>query len=348
MVAPITGPFVKTEAVAGGSQVVDYNRRSTSYRQRRPYDLRLPYELRVEQLLYRSHANRGSVTEAYFGLSGASLVNKVHNQAYARFVNKLGNTAELGAGLAEARSSIAMMANRFKQLADFTRALKRGDWVAATQILAAYGKPPKGWGRMPPPKRIASGWLELWFGWVPLVGDIGNAIRVLESPIKSTRIRAQASGSISWGSYPVGTNMRRYSVAETYYEQLLADVYVSNPNLRLASQMGFINPASVAWELVPFSFVVDWFVNVGDVISSMSDFAGLTLVNPATTQKTDRTMNTWWTGDPYKMGAFSTYIKRTQGISGPTLALSTSRFGIWQASYSIALLTQLFPLKGRS
>lgn len=347
MADPVTGPFSTTQTVRGGTQVLDYNRSQTSWRQRRPYDKRLPYTLRVEQLLYRSHYNRGDVREAYFGPAGPETTVRVHNQAYASFVNKLGDTADLGAGLAEARSSIAMMANRFIQLRKFTRALRRFEWKKACQILGVGNrKPPQGWSpRWHPDKRVASGWLELWFGWVPAVGDIGNAVEVLQSPLKTTQVRTRAVESGYWRVWPSGINMRRYEVFQTHAEQLIADVYVSNPNLRLASQMGFINPAAVAWELVPFSFVADWFANIGDIISSMSDFAGLTLVNPATTTKTDRQMHVSWTGDPYKSGYRSIYLKRTQGISGPTFALSAQRFGIWQASYSLALFLQLLPRK---
>lgn len=58
-----------------------------------------------------------------------------------------------------------------------------------------------------------------------------------------------------------------------------AEVAVSNPNLWLANQLGLINPGTIALELVPFSFVFGWFVNLEQVISSMTDLYGLTLSN---------------------------------------------------------------------
>ena len=51
---------------------------------------------------------------------------------------------------------------------------------------------------------------------------------------------------------------------------------LSNLNLRLFDQVG-LNPFVTAWELIPFSFVVDWFVNIGDWVqaqtSSLVDLA---------------------------------------------------------------------------
>jgi hypothetical protein len=54
-------------------------------------------------------------------------------------------------------------------------------------------------------------------------------------------------------------------------------VRLSNSDALLANQMGFVNPLSVAWEVVPWSFLVDWVVNVGDVINSLTDLVGLEL-----------------------------------------------------------------------
>jgi hypothetical protein len=102
---------------------------------------------------------------------------------------------------------------------------------------------------------------------------------------------------------------------------MAVDVRVDNPNLHLAQQLGFINPLSVAWELVPFSFVVDWFGNVGQVLASFSDFAGLSQVNPRTTtfQKTTKLTQTY-TG--YVANHESVYVTRITSIVGPVLIRS--------------------------
>lgn len=57
------------------------------------------------------------------------------------------------------------------------------------------------------------------------------------------------------------------------------DIEVINDSLLTLDQCGLINPLSVAWELVPFSFVVDWFLPIGTYINSMSDYAGTRRTN---------------------------------------------------------------------
>jgi hypothetical protein len=105
--------------------------------------------------------------------------------------------------------------------------------------------------------------------------------------------------------------------------------------------LGFINPISVAWALVPFSFIVDWFVNVQQVLEQFTDFAGLTLSNPATTAfyeldyAYDRT-------DIYHPGGYtykSWEMVRTQGLSGPVLHLRPWKgLSPYRGATAIALL----------
>jgi hypothetical protein len=40
------------------------------------------------------------------------------------------------------------------------------------------------------------------------------------------------------------------------------------------TSLGLTNPALVAWELVPFSFVVDWALPIGDWLSSLDAMLG--------------------------------------------------------------------------
>jgi hypothetical protein len=54
-------------------------------------------------------------------------------------------------------------------------------------------------------------------------------------------------------------------------------LYYAVPNefLKTLSEGGITNPALVAWELLPWSFVVDWFLPIGNFISSWDAVAGL-------------------------------------------------------------------------
>lgn len=53
---------------------------------------------------------------------------------------------------------------------------------------------------------------------------------------------------------------------------------VSNAYARNLSRAGLINPAQIAWEVVPYSFIVDWVMPVGNIIEAMDARTGLTFV----------------------------------------------------------------------
>lgn len=180
-------------------------------------------------------------------------------------------------------------------------------------------------------RAFANNYLEFHFGWSPLVQDIGNSIEILTQGIPNYRIRGKASRTTpttySVGSAPV--DKQRHLMTSGY--TILARVEVADPNARLASQMGFVNPAVVAWELVPFSFVVDWFVNVGDVLSSYTDFLGFKFLESSVTSFNKDRVTTYYQSIDYgkpvgvvrKSGEFEAVnVKRQVGpIPGPSLAV---------------------------
>lgn len=53
---------------------------------------------------------------------------------------------------------------------------------------------------------------------------------------------------------------------------------ISNPQLSQLQQLGLTNPALVAWELVPFSFVFDWFISVGQYLQGITALHGVTIL----------------------------------------------------------------------
>lgn len=52
------------------------------------------------------------------------------------------------------------------------------------------------------------------------------------------------------------------------------------------SRYGFTNPIALAYELVPYSFVLDWWINLGDVLASLDN---LTLVKELYVRDSTRT-----------------------------------------------------------
>jgi hypothetical protein len=51
----------------------------------------------------------------------------------------------------------------------------------------------------------------------------------------------------------------------SFSKRLIAELY---EELSLQRSLGLVNPLEIAWEVVPYSFVVDWFLPVGSYIAA--------------------------------------------------------------------------------
>lgn len=110
--------------------------------------------------------------------------------------------------------------------------------------------------------------------------------------------------------------------------------------------MGLINPVQWMNEAIPFSFVVDWFSNLSQIISQMTDFVGLDVLDPCTvcvavgTEERVPLQTTTW---PYKKE--QTQFERTLSIPTAKLVFAYERFEWRRGLNAISLLVGFLPGK---
>lgn len=128
-------------------------------------------------------------------------------------------------------------------------------------------------------KIVQDTWLEYTFGWRPLIRDVQDALRLatqhpyaVSEPIEAfemdesrARVRdAESNGFLSVIRYGKRSNraMVRYKGA----------CYFVNQPPGFPEQLGlsWSNLAPTIWELIPYSFLVDYFTNIGKVIEGVS------------------------------------------------------------------------------
>lgn len=239
------------------------------------------------------------------------------DKALASLKEKAYASSQLGSTMAEWRSSVDMIADRAIQLRQAWSALRRGQLREFKRILKLDPKGPAG----SKPSDAAKLWLEYWFGWSPLVADVYDSIDALQSELPEKLITSRGYAPFEY----VLTHKRDFTWDWCYDRKgevlvrLGARVRVSNPNLFRANQLGLINPASIAWELVPFSFLVDWFIPVGQFLDGWSMWAGLSLTQTFTTRfskcKGSQWYVVWATGDKYNYTpSRAYYLRRDIGL----------------------------------
>lgn len=320
-----------------------------------------PHYFRMSRTYARSvGADAPNLSSGYWCSSGtvpsywSSYADDVHNRAYAKFVSQArdGASASLGATMAEWGQSQNMITKRAWQLTQAARYLKRGYPYEFFRELGMLHRMPRRLPNRTDPKKAADLWLEWWFGWLPLFKDLHEATDALQRdiPLRRTIVGKASSGKLVRNDTVIGPYYRTIeSLTVRLREKIQARVEVSNPNLYKATQLGLTNPATVLWEIVPFSFVVDWVIPVGKFLEGWTDFLGLTIMEPHTTitrhwTSSYQLVSTWPPGtydpQPAELGE-AWRFERDLHILGPVLSLRPYKgITMTRAATAISLLVQ--------
>lgn len=148
---------------------------------------------------------------------------------------------------------------------------------------------------------LGDNWLELQYGWLPLLSDCYGAAEHLARrnfgiepmEVEATTVLSQNVSKRAWSgnvSYP-GTVKQETDVF--WQVKHLIRYTVTSSGARELSQLGITNPAVIAWELIPYSFVVDWFLPIGNWLSTWDATLGLAFRDGLQTvfQRVDVTCN---------------------------------------------------------
>jgi hypothetical protein len=203
----------------------------------------------------------------------------VSTEKNALIINALSRASEMHINLpvafAEASRTSNMILDRAKRLADSYRAFRRGDLRKVARILNLN------------PRTAHKNWLEYKYGWMPLLMDVkGGAEAIAQARVRrpqrfrvSSKASRETKDDMVSITSSVGGSQNVHNLTTEFTRQLRCqiDLEVTNPHLASAQQLGLTNPALIAWELVPFSFVADWFISVGDYLKATTALQGLTV-----------------------------------------------------------------------
>lgn len=257
----------------------------------------LKHSKRWTNLIYRSQFYKWDPNvfnirrDTYLALFGTSFPDYSYNiahspQALAMAKQKVINRVKdqkvnIAQAYAERYKTIDLVATTATKIAKALIAVKKGKLGVARRALAGTR------GTAPGGKHLANNWLALQYGWLPLLNDVYGACEHLAQNPKppSFTITAQASASDSKQSFSDlvsgsggSWKIKSSELGYTSIARLALHFRVKNHTVKEMSQLGITNPATLAWEVLPWSFVVDWFLPVGNYLNSLNYDEGLEFV----------------------------------------------------------------------
>jgi len=232
---------------------------------------------------------------------------KIADRLAQRCLEKLKDQkVNLGNFIAERNQAIQMFGDTAGKVARAFNAVKRRQFKKAFEELGC--RPSK---RLSGRQSAANNWLQLQYGWLPLLDDVYGTAEELERSFgRQTKERPPLMKVVAKGRLQDADKYYSVSPASVgawaeraymYDARVILYYTVDYQSSQWLGRVGLTNPLSIAWEVLPYSFVVDWFLPVGNFLNTLDATLGVSFVDGANS------------GTTYTHLVYSRSAKYTQG-----------------------------------
>lgn len=267
-----------------------------------------PTNLRSDHCFQLSHLPHNALATAQ-----NKCLDKVREEA--------GQASSLAVAWLQRGQAISQMESGLNTILRIVRAVKRRD---PRIVRAVINRHPDREALIKSPSGL---WLGYWFGIVPTVSDIHHAAGVLAQPFPAQSV--SASSGFSWERVS-GTGYAQYNSRYMCKSvvKLSAQITAVNSDIALLDRLGFTSPLGVALELVPWSWALNYVVNIQQLARNLEpSFPGIEIGLACTSQVHK------WNGTYVYQGYDGTYIVAND-IEGVTF----NRYASWPRYEPVATL----------
>lgn len=204
----------------------------------------------------------------------------------------LNKSFDLAVFLRELNQTMSLISSTARKLSKSADEIQKGQFTRAAKTLGI--KKPRG---VSGKKHWSDNYLAYKFGVMPLIADVDGSMKYLATMAEAVRIRGSSRLSttvekvkvlpqvyFNAGEEEEFTVVSRCSYKTFVFEQVTAEYRLSNNFWRQLQRLGITNGATATWESIPYSFVVDTFVNIGECLGDLDLGLGLEFVTSSYTQ----------------------------------------------------------------
>jgi len=252
--------------------------------------------------------------------------------------------------LAEGKETIDMLTSTYTRFNSCWRNLRRGYLTGAARSLGLKNV------HLGPVKPLSlqdagSAWLEMQYGWKPLLNDIKGAfdmfcIKANPARRMTVRVSKEMEHERPYSAHPTGSYAYSYDAYNMYHDKYWYEVLLEE-NLSTPRLNGLYDPLTLVWEKVPYSFVVDWAIPITTYLDNFSTIPSIKGTWCAVYKRTGNHQSREQWNDFYgNISAVCTsrcsaiWYKREypQGLIVPLPRFELPNFGVSRATNALALL----------
>lgn len=285
--------------------------------------------------------------------SSAELLAKLDNKLLSKLKDQ---TVNLSIAFAQRAKTAALITDSVRKVTGYINDISRvvRSYKKSLRSKKAKGRLMSTW------KEIPQAWLIWNYGIIPTMLDVEGAITALEKAdngsfdrylltvksgfkVKTSR-SFQTTNRCSFG---IDDFTWSFKEEETLSMLGRIDCRLRSPEYLKASELGVVNLGQTVWDVIPYSFVVDWFVNVGEYISLLDanvpwEFRGgsRTFFQEGTVKLKDVSLLRGTVSSTSSSNAYVRSFERTvmNGFPLPTLRLKEDPFSLRHISLALSLL----------
>lgn len=230
-------------------------------------------------------------------------------------LNLKGQKVNFAQAFAEREQTAALVLDVAKRLAGAYRSARKGDLRGIANSLgvpvikdrrarrlAQYIRNAQGKGQLKSVdlNNVHNLVLAHRYGIMPLLSDVYGSAQLLAekdlgdpqryksyvkgSASSSSKTRTVFDGQVFSNQY--GARLTT-TTRKTWKAMVRLDVHLDNPALASLTSAGFTNPAALVWELLPGSFIADWFVPIADYLNGLDAGNGWIFTSGSISRKSE-------------------------------------------------------------
>jgi hypothetical protein len=202
---------------------------------------------------------------------------KVVSRCSAKVQNAIrGGDFNVGQTLGEMPETLRFIADTFSDLLHLAKLTRGRKWKEIGQTIGIL---PESFDKS---GTFARNWLALQYGWKPMLNDIYSAAMTISEGIQKdpplSIVRISRDTDFGVGGLPFYSHKSGITNPASKFNrgiEMGVTFTVANPSLYDLTKLGLTNPLSTAWEILPLSFVIDWFIPIGNFLTALTPPMGL-------------------------------------------------------------------------